>query len=406
MNNSAPNRSSLAARHRRETRFQWYGRAALATAFAMLAVLLISIIVPGLKGFMRTEIALDFHTSATFDSVDLPTAAAFAREALKQRFPEVVEAAEKRQLLSMLATGYERRAFAQIPSMVASGGVRLWLPVSDALQRMERTGEAMGVTPLQQQWFAALREAGAVRSAFAFDFFTNGDSRAPEKASLGGSVIGTLLTLLICMGMAFPVGVLAAVYLEEFSRKGRLRDVIEVNINNLAAVPSIVFGLLGLAVFLGFFSLPRSSTLVGGMTLALMVLPVIIIATRAALQAVPPSLRDAARALGASPLQVVVHHVLPLALPGILTGTILGMARAIGETAPLLLIGMVAFIADVPRGFKDPATVMPVQIFLWAGSPERGFAEKTASAILVLIVILLLLNALAIWLRRKYERRW
>jgi phosphate transport system permease protein len=405
MNKQERIRGRLAARHRRECRFQWYGRTALGLAFVMLAVLMTSILVPGVQGFRQTQISLTAYVSGV--PVNLSDAAAVAREALKQHFREVTARSERRQLLLMLAPGYERAAWNQLVAQEGYGEVRLWLPVNDALQRYHRTGEVTrGASPAQREWFDALRTIGSVRDAFHWDFFTRGDSRSPEKAGMGGSIMGTLFTMLICMGLALPVGVFAAVYLEEFARKGRLRDLIEVNINNLAAVPSIVFGLLGLAVFLSVFGLPRSSPLVGGMTLSLMVLPVIIIATRAALQAVPPSIRDGARALGASPLQVVAHHVLPLALPGILTGTILGMARAIGETAPLLMIGMVAFIADVPRGFTDPATAMPVQIFLWAGSPERGFAEKTASAILVLIVLLLALNALAIWLRRKYERRW
>lgn len=414
-------RAGLKARHRRERRFQWYGRAALGLAFAMLAVLMASIFIPGVQGFMRTEIRVNVQPNNSFvreplytpplntELLSLPKAAEWAREGLKTRFPEASSITERRQLLTMLAPGYERVAYTSLPSKGTGGqSYTLWLPVADGLHRFAREASVNipGVTAQQKAWFTELQTAGEVRRAFRWDFFTRGDSRAPEKAGMGGSIMGTLFTMLICMGLALPTGVLAAVYLEEFAKKGRLRDVIEVNINNLAAVPSIVFGLLGLAVFLGVFGMPRSSALVGGMTLALMVLPVIIIATRAALQAVPPSIRDGARALGASPLQVVAHHVLPLAMPGILTGTILGMARAIGETAPLLMIGMVAFIADIPRGVSDPATAMPVQIYLWASSPERGFAEKTAAAILVLIVMLLLLNALAIVLRRKYERRW
>lgn len=398
-------RQNLLARQRRERRFQWYGRVALGIAFSMLAVLLMSIIVPGVRGFQRTELGLPVTVAVT--PTHLPDAAAMARDALKQRFSDVTSRAERRQLLQMLAPGYELDAWQQLQNIAPDETRTLWLPAADGLHRLHRHGGVVhGVTSAQRAWFTDLQKTRQVRTSFAHDFFLRGDSRAPEKAGMGGSLMGTLFTMLICMGLALPIGVLAAVYLEEFAARGRLRDFIEVNINNLAAVPSIVFGLLGLAVFLGLFGLPRSSALVGGMTLALMVLPVIIIATRAALQAVPPSIRDGARALGASPLQVVAHHVLPLAMPGILTGTILGMARAIGETAPLLMIGMVAFIADIPRGVTDPATAMPVQIFLWAGSPERGFAEKTASAILVLMVILLLLNALAIVLRRKYERRW
>ena len=219
-------------------------------------------------------------------------------------------------------------------------------------------------------------------------------------------MVGSFLTLIVTLSLVFPLGVSAAVYLEEFAPKNRLTDLIEVNINNLAAVPSIVFGLLGLAVFLGFFSLPRSAPLVGGLTLALMTLPTVIITGRVAIAAVPPSIREAARGLGASPLQVVLHHVLPLAMPGILTGTIIGMARALGETAPLLMIGMVAFIVDVPHGIRDAATALPVQIFLWADSPEPAFREKTAGAILVLLGFLVAMNGTAIWLRRRFEKQW
>ncbi|MCG8591295.1 MAG: phosphate ABC transporter permease PstA, partial [Proteobacteria bacterium] len=237
-------------------------------------------------------------------------------------------------------------------------------------------------------------------------FLSAGDSREPELAGIWGAVVGSLWTLGVTLLLSFPVGVAAAVYLEEFARKNRVTDFIEVNINNLAAVPSIVFGLLGLAVFLNFFGLPRSAPVVGGLVLALMTLPTVIIAGRSALMAVPPSIREAALGIGASPLQVVTHHVLPLALPGILTGTIIGMARALGETAPLLMIGMVAFIVDVPSGPVDPATVLPVQIYLWADSPERAFVEKTSGAILVLLAFLISMNLLAVLLRNRFERRW
>lgn len=237
-------------------------------------------------------------------------------------------------------------------------------------------------------------------------FFTGGASREPELAGIWGAVVGSFLTLIVTLLLAFPVGVAAAVYLEEFAPKNRITDIIEVNINNLAAVPSIVFGLLGLAVFLNWFNFPRSAPLVGGMVLALMTLPTIIIASRAALKAVPPSIREAALGIGASRIQTVFHHVLPLAMPGILTGTIIGMAQALGETAPLLMIGMVAFIVEVPGGFTDPSTVLPVQIFMWADFPEPAFAQKTAAAIMVLLVFLILMNALAVLLRKRFERRW
>ena len=251
-----------------------------------------------------------------------------------------------------------------------------------------------------------LRTSGAVQKNFNWRFFTSGDSREPELAGIRGALIGTFLTLLVTLSLAVPIGVLAAIYLEEFAPENALTSLVEVNINNLAAVPSIVFGLLGLAVFLNFFGLPRSAPLVGGLVLALLVLPTIIIAARAAIKSVPPSIREAAIGLGGSRQQAVFHHVLPVAMPGIMTGTIIGMAHALGETAPLLMIGMVAFIVDVPKSFSDAATVLPVQIFLWSDLPEAAFQQRTAAAIVVLLAFLLLMNGAAIWLRNKFERRW
>ena len=245
-----------------------------------------------------------------------------------------------------------------------------------------------------------------MKKRFNTTFFTAGDSREPELAGILGAAAGSFFTLVVTLLLSFPIGVAAAVYLEEFAPKNRWTDLIEVNINNLAAVPSIIFGLLGLAVFLNFFGLPRSAPVVGGLVLTLMTLPVIIIASRSALKSVPPSIREAALGVGASEMQMVAHHVLPLALPGMLTGTIIGMARALGETAPLLMIGMVAFIVDIPAGFTDPATALPVQIYLWADSPERAFVERTSGAIIVLLAFLIIMNAVAVILRKRYERRW
>ncbi len=251
-----------------------------------------------------------------------------------------------------------------------------------------------------------LREKRVVQNNFNWRFFTSGDSREPELAGIRGALVGSLLTLFVTLALCLPIGVLAAVYLEEFAPKNRLTDLIEVNINNLAAVPSIVFGLLGLALFLNFFGFPRSAPLVGGLVLALLVLPTIIIASRAAMKAVPPSIKEAALGVGASHQQAVFHHVLPLAMPGIMTGTIIGMAHALGETAPLLMIGMVAFIVDVPKALTEAATVMPVQIYLWSDLPEVAFQQKTAGAIMVLLGFLFLMNGAAIYLRKKFERRW
>ena len=251
-----------------------------------------------------------------------------------------------------------------------------------------------------------LKAEDRIDRVFNWRFFTAGDSREPELAGIWGAVVGSFWTMLVTMGLAFPIGVMAAIYLEEFAKKNVVNDFIEVNINNLAAVPSIVFGLLGLSVFLGFFGVPRSAPLAGGIVLALMTLPTIIIASRAAIKAVPPSIRDAALGLGASKLQTSFHHVLPLAMPGILTGTIIGMAQALGETAPLIMIGMVAFIVDIPGGFTDSASVLPVQIFRWSDFPEQAFEAKTAATIVVLLVFLVLMNGLAVFLRKRFERRW
>lgn len=262
------------------------------------------------------------------------------------------------------------------------------------------------VSDREVAWLERLKEKGLVERAFNWAFFASGDSREPELAGIRGALVGSALTLLVTLVICLPLGVAAAIYLEEFAPKNRITEVIEVNINNLAAVPSIVFGLLGLAVFLNFIGLPRSAPLVGGLVLALLVLPTIIIASRAALKAVPPSIKEAALGVGASQQQAIFHHILPLAMPGIMTGTIIGMAHALGETAPLLMIGMVAFIVEVPTALTDAATVLPVQIYLWSDLPEIGFQSKTAAAIIVLLVFLFVMNGAAIYLRKKFERRW
>ena len=290
----------------------------------------------------------------------------------------------------------------------------MWVPADDELGALVKRDAdftapetlATRLSDDQLGWAAELVEAGELDVRFNSTFFVNGDSREPELAGIRAALVGSAFTLLITFVLSFPIAVAAAIYLEEFAPQNRWTDLVEVNINNLAAVPSIVFGLLGLAVFINFFHLPRSAPVVGGIVLSLMTLPTIIISSRASLKSVPPSIREAARGLGASPLQVVFHHVLPLAMPGILTGTIIGLAQALGETAPLLMIGMVAFIVDVPQGVTDAATVLPVQVFLWADSPERAFVEKTSAAIMVLLAFLIAMNAVAVFLRKRFERRW
>jgi phosphate transport system permease protein len=407
----------LAKRHRAEKRFQFYGKAAVSLAIVILCFLLYNLIVPGMSGLQRTEIAV---TVSLPKHITTPkhlrrNAYLLVKQSFRDVFPDVVDKADKKALTALLSSMASRDvidAWKDDASLVVRSHT-IWLMASDEVDMFfkgrgtaREPEESRPLSNRQIGWLQTLDDAGKVRTVFNWDFFRGGDSREPEAAGFGGAVIGSLLTMLVCLLASFPVGVMSAVYLEEFSKKGWLRDVIEVNINNLAAVPSIVFGLLGLSVYLNFFGMPRSAPLVGGLTLALMSLPTIIITTRVSLQAVPDAIRQAAMGLGASPLQVVWHHVLPLAMPGIMTGTILGMARAIGETAPLLLIGMVAFIVDVPSSVVDAATVMPVQIYIWASSPEAGFIDKTAAGILVLILLLLMMNAAAIYLRRKYEYKW
>jgi phosphate transport system permease protein len=316
---------------------------------------------------------------------------------------------DKKKLLSLLSVGAAddlRTETVANPGTIGSTIKTGVLLSDDADLYLKGAVASSGLDEQEITFLKNLRDKGLVKKHFAWRFLTSGDSREPELAGLRGAITGSLLTLIMTLTLSVPLGIAAAVYLEEFAPKNKWTEMIEVNINNLAAVPSIIFGLLGLAVFINFFGLPRSAPLVGGLVLALLVLPTIIIASRAALKAVPPSIKEAALGVGASHQQAVFHHVLPLALPGILTGTILGVARALGETAPLLMIGMVAFIVDIPKGFTEAATVLPVQIYLWSDLPEVAFQSRTAAAIIVLLVILFCLNAVAIYLRKRFERRW
>ena len=412
----------LARRHRAERRFRLTGVAAIALALGVLALLIASILVQSVNAFTETTIALDVDFDAaeidpqgTGDKSVIARAdfQGLARRALQERFPEASGRRERRQLFALISSGAGDTLRALVladPTLIGTTRrVRVRAAADiDSLDKGEirRDAPVRRVSDAQLAWVDALDAEGRIERRFNRAFFTSGDSREPEQAGIWGAAVGSFFTLMVCLLLSFPVGVMAAVHLEEFAPRNRVTDLIEVNINNLAAVPSIVFGLLGLAVFLGVFGLPRSAPLVGGMVLALMTLPTVIITGRAALASVPPSIRAAALALGASPLQTTLHHVLPLAMPGMLTGTIIGMARALGETAPLLMIGMVAFIVDIPGGVSDPATVLPVQVYLWADAPERAFAAKTAAAILVLLAFLACMNLGAVLLRRKFERRW
>ncbi len=411
-------------RYSAEKRFRIYGIAAIVLALAALLWLLVSIGATGYKAFVQTTIQVEvFFDPQMIDPEGTRKAETLARadyaalykQAIRDRFPNETDRRARRDLGRLISSGADltlRDIVLSDPSVIGSRQ-KLWLLADDEVDQFAKGAfdrkKPESERPFKDRdiaWFDALKAAGDLRTEFNWPFFTSGTSREPELAGIWGAIVGSFWTMLVTLLLSFPVGVAAAIYLEEFAPKNRWTDLIEVNINNLAAVPSIVFGLLGLAVFLNFFGLPRSAPLVGGMVLALMTLPTIIIATRAALRAVPPSIREAALGVGASRQQMVMHHVLPLALPGVLTGTIIGMARALGETAPLLMIGMVAFIVDVPHGPLSASTVLPVQIFLWSDLPERGFVEKTSAAILVLLAFLVFMNAVAVFLRKKFERRW
>lgn len=410
--------AGLARRYGRERRFRLYGVGAIVASLIFLAILFGSIISKGYTAFQQTFIRLEiFFDPAILSPETLATAdySGLVKQSLLRMFPDVTSRSEKRMLYGMVSSGaaFEiRKLVLDSPAMIGQT-LPVWVPADDDIDMLmkghfdlDAPQAQRRIKDVQLAWFQWLQGEARIEKRFNRIFFTAGDSREPELAGIHGALMGSFYTLLVTLALSFPIGIATAVYLEEFAPKNRWTDLIEVNINNLAAVPSIVFGLLGLAVFLNFFSLPRSAPLVGGLVLTLMTLPTIIIAGRASLQSVPPSIREAALGVGASKMQMVLHHVLPLALPGILTGTIIGMARALGESAPLLMIGMVAFIVDVPQGFRDPATVLPVQIFLWADSPERAFVERTSAATMVLLAFLIVMNATAVILRKKFERRW
>ena len=400
----------IARRYAAERRFRWTGLAAILTSGGFLAFLLVSMLLSGARGFTRTEIALpiDFPRSAVM--VDPAALAlgnpeqALANANLPAAIDQAAKAAFGPEGASLIAPGAVRavgRAIVADPAILDRKAT-IAVPASEAI---DVAAKGKG-TPAAEAAAARLKAHGALSTRFNGAFLTGSDGTDATQVGIWGAFKGSLLTMAVTLLLSFPIGVLAALYLEEYAPRNRWTDMIEVSINNLAAVPSIIFGLLGLAIFLNVMHLPRSAPLVGGMTLALMTMPVIVIAGRNAIKAVPPSIRDAALGIGASPVQVVFHHVLPLALPGILTGTIIGMARALGETAPLLMIGMRAFIASPPGGVTDPATVLPVQIFLWSDEVGRGFIEKTSAAIIVLLAFLLAMNGLAIYLRNKFEKRW
>lgn len=400
----------LKKRYAAEKRFKALGLGAIVFSIAVLIYLLGTMTINGIGGFQRAELEVPIDFSQAGLAVD-PAAmqqpgAAQSLEA--QGLPEVVEFFATESLGQAAGEEISPQAWRLVAEAIVADPTIIqreetfWLPADTGLAAgLDGEGsEDMRVMARQ------LLEQGKLEKRFDSGFFTRADATSPQQVGIWGALKGSILTMIVTLLLAFPIGVLAALYLEEYAPKNRWTDLIELSINNLAAVPSIIFGLLGLAVFLWIFPNYRSAPLIGGMTLALMTMPVIVIAGRNAIKAVPPSIRDGALAIGASPVQVVFHHVLPLALPGILTGTIIGMARALGETAPLLMIGMRAFVATPPDGFTSPATVLPMQIFLWSDEIDRGFVERTSAAIIVLLLFLLLMNGLAIYLRNKFEKKW
>lgn len=413
-------RQSLTRRNRKQKVVQGFGIAAILFALSMLAILVGSLVSTGYPAFTQTHVELEvFVDPEEVDSerISRGNYDEMLVASLARYFPDIdmSDRASSRDVMQILSSGAELKLRDRVisdPSLIGET-INIKVPASDNYDQLNKElikrdtpEENRRLNDAAIARFDTLKAADVISTPINTTLITSADSRFPELAGLKGALIGSFWALLVCFVVSFPLGIGAAIYLEEFAPKNRLSDIIEININNLAAVPSVVFGLLALAVFLNWFGMPRSAPIVGGLTLALMTLPTIIIATRAALKAVPPSIREAALGVGASKQQVVFHHVLPLAMPGILTGTIIGLAQALGETAPLLLIGMNAFITSAPSGPLDSATALPTQIFIWADSPERGFVSRTSAAILVLLTFLITMNAIAIYLRQKFERKW
>ncbi len=407
------NNHNLRHRKRKEIWFRRLGLLTVILVLFFLSLLMWRIISTGYTAFFSTKILIE----ASFEKnlVEKNDFDTIAKNAIKAEFPELKERRDILALLQIISSDspYELKNYIEDHPHDVEKKIQIWVDASSEID-LYMKGKISKDTPQSSRklkdreikWIDTLKSKEKIKTSFNTKFFTKSASRQPEQSGFFGAVVGSLMTLTICLTVCFPLGVFSAVYLEEFASKNKFTDLIEINLNNLAAIPSIIYGLLGLSVFLQILHIPRSSPLVGGLTLALMVLPVIVITTRNALKAVPPSIRQGALALGASPVETLWHHTLPLALPGIMTGTILAISRALGETAPLIMIGMVAFVADVPKGFLDAATVMPVQIYLWASSPEMAFAEKTSAGIIVLLLFLISFNIIAVWVRKKSERKW
>ena len=424
MNNLKKIEYSLKKRKRQESRFKIYGLLGIATAVSFLCIILSSIFMEGKKAFLSTYIKLEVYFDPDIiytdndqkeEDIKFANFQKIIKNSLNSFFPEISDKGELRKLSDFISSSEEENLMRLVleNKQLIGQKVPLWLLASSKIDVINKNPdmeliaeEDRLISNLELNWLNELRSANNIESNFNKNFFVKADSTEPEQAGIWGSLVGSFFTLFVTLILSFPIAVAAGVFLEELAPKNKFTDFIEVNINNLAAVPSIIFGLLGLAIFLNVMHLPRSAPIVGGMVLALMTLPTIIIATRASLKAVPPSIREAAIGLGATKFQTVTHHVLPLSLPGILTGTIIGMSQALGESAPLLMIGMVAFIVDVPGSFLDSSTVLPVQIYLWKSTAARGFVELTAAGVMVLLSFLILMNGIAVYIRQKFEKKW
>ena len=415
--------NNLKSRLAKEKRFKAYGIISIITALTLLTILFVSIFSQGYTAFQETRIQLpvyfdqeilDPNKTSDWNNIKKANFNGLVKQSLRNLFPEVSGRSNKRKLYKIVSSSaeYQIRSIVNNDLSIIGSKQNIWVLADDDVDMLIKGNinrnlpeNERRIDDQELMWIEYLESENLIKKVFNKTLFTSGDSSESEQSGILVALLGSFYALLITLVLSFPIGIATAVYLEEFAPKdNKFVDFIEVNINNLAAVPSIIFGLLGLAIFLNFFEMPRSAPLVGGMVLSLMTLPRIIIPARAALKSVPPSIREGALGLGASNVQAVFHHVLPIATPGMLTGTIIGMAQALGESAPLLVIGMVAFIVDIPQGFTDPATALPVQIYLWADTPERGFVERTAAVIMVLLIFLVLMNSLAIYLRKKFEK--
>ena len=418
--------NSLNKRLNSEKRFRIYCIGAMSFALAWVLILFLNIFSSGYSAFYRTVIQVDVpflnliedttqFSEMSSEDINNLSMYSFSKKAIYGLFPDIEEKKDKKMLIRLFSIEFEQeiREFLKSNNSNINETETIYLTASDDVEQVNKGNyprdleeDKRRIKDIQLLFFDDLVDRGLVSYEFNLPFLMRGDSREPELAGVGGSIVGSLFTIMVVLILSFPIGIFAAIYLEEFATKNKVTDFIEININNLAAVPSIVFGLLGLGIILNTFGLPRSTPLVGGIVLSLMTLPTIIIATRASLRAVPPSIREGALAVGATKMQAVMHHVVPVAMPGALTGTIIGLAQALGETAPLLLIGMVAFVVDVPQTPLDASASLPVQVYLWSESAERGYVEKTSATIMMLLGFLILMNLAAVLIRRKFETKW